>query len=138
MFSGPSITLISPPKKMPELQEESSEELVEKSVTDLYVAKKLVQLKQSADSRGIAFSLSFKTVKRLLSTKRCYYTGKLFSTGINSRSVDRLDSNLGYIEGTVVSCTIDINQKKANLTLEEIFMLSRKLKFVKKSKTLKK
>jgi hypothetical protein len=42
-------------------------------------------------------------------------------------SFDRVDSNKGYIEGNVVSCTVDINGKKSNLTVDEIKSLYEKL-----------
>lgn len=96
---------------------------------DLNVAKKLLQLKQSADSRNIEFNLSFFTVRRLLNTKKCYYTGLVFEeSGPLARSIDRVDSSLGYLEGNVVACTVDINSKKANITVEEIHQISRKIK----------
>ncbi len=105
-----------------------AEEIEPENLDDYYVAKKLVQLKQSADSRKIEFSLKFATVKRLLSTKTCYYTGKTFAkTGKNSRTIDRVDSSRGYVDDNVVSCTLEINSKKANLTSEEIFLLSRRI-----------
>ena len=106
----------------------SDTELDEKQITDYSIAKKLVQIKQSATSRGLQFDLSFKTVKKLLTTKKCYYTGKPFGKGVMDRSFDRVDSALGYVEGNVVACTIDINSKKANLTSLEIHQLSTKLK----------
>jgi hypothetical protein len=97
------------------------------ALTDYQVAKKLVQLKQSADSRGIEFSLSFKTVKKLMISQKCYYTGKRFTTGLNARSVDRVDSTIGYVDGNVVPCTVEINQKKSNLTHNEIVLLAKKI-----------
>ena len=102
---------------------------------DLIVAKKLLQLKQSADSRNIEFDLSFYTVRRLLSAKKCYYTGLIFEeTGPHARSIDRVDSSLGYLEGNVVACTVDINTKKANISVEEIHQISRKIKEYKRKK----
>ena len=115
------------PGPPPGIEAETVSERTEEKLTDYQIAKKLVQLKQSADSRGIPFELSFRTVKRLLNAEKCYYTGKPFGTGVNARSIDRVDSTKGYIEGNVVTCTIDINQKKANLTLEEIFCFARKI-----------
>ena len=44
-----------------------------------------------------------------------------------SRSFDRIDSAKGYVEGNVVACTVDINGKKSNLSLEEIECLYVKL-----------
>jgi len=56
------------------------------------------------------------------------YTGRTFENeGPYSRSIDRIDSAKGYIEGNVVSCTIDINGKKSNLSEEEIELLYKKI-----------
>lgn len=99
-----------------------------KEITDLEVAKKMLKIYQSAQDRGLEFGLSFPTVKNLLTYSQCYYTGKKFEEeGPFSRSFDRIDSAKGYIEGNVVSCTVDINSKKSNLSYEEIEMIYRKL-----------
>lgn len=104
-------------------------------LTDIIVAKKLIHLYQSAKDRGIEFNLSFNTVKRLLQTKRCFYTNVLFEeTGNYSRTIDRMDAAKGYIEGNVVACTQEINSKKTNLTGDEILLLAKKIRF---NKTLK-
>lgn len=95
---------------------------------DYVIAKKLISLKSSADSRGLDFDLKFATVKRLLKTKTCYYTGKKFTKGgTNARTVDRVDATKGYVEGNVVSCTLDINAKKSNLTIDEILLIAKKI-----------
>jgi len=97
-------------------------------ITDLEVAKKMLKIYQSAQDRGLEFSLSFLTVKSLLTYSQCYYTGKKFEEeGPFSRSFDRINSAQGYIEGNVVSCTVDINSKKSNLSYEEIEMIYKKL-----------
>ena len=103
---------------------------------DYYIAKKLVQLKQSADSRKIEFALKFKTVKKLLSAKTCYYTGKTFTKkGPGARSIDRVDATKGYTDDNVVACTTDINAKKTNLTVDEILVISKRVQMhQKKSK----
>lgn len=91
------------------------------ALTDLEVAKKMLKIYQSAVDRKLEFDLSFNTVKKLLLEPACYYTGKNFEeNGILARSFDRVDSDLGYVEGNVVACTVDINSKKSNLTFEEI------------------
>ncbi len=91
------------------------------TLTDLEVAKKMIKIYQSAADRNLDFDLSFNTVKKLLLEPSCYYTGKKFEeNGVYARSFDRVDSDLGYIEGNVVACTVDINSKKSNLTFEEI------------------
>ena len=91
-----------------------------KKIPDIEVAKKMINLQQSATSRGIEFDLSFETVKSLLLRTNCFYTEAVFEDeGKLAFSVDRIDSKKGYIEGNVVACTIDINGKKSNLTIDE-------------------
>ena len=118
---------ISAPVPKAETKEEIATDT--ENVMDLEVAKKMIKISQSASDRKLEFNLSFETVKKLLQFKRCYYTGRLFGAegGPDGRSFDRVDSSKGYIEGNVVACTIDINQKKSNLSLEEITCLYNKL-----------
>ncbi len=95
-----------------------------KKILDIEVAKKMINLQQSATSRNLEFDLTFNTVKFLMEQTTCYYTGVKFELdGKLAFSVDRVDPKLGYIEGNVVACTVDINSKKANLTIDEIFSL---------------
>ena len=92
-------------------------------ISDLDIAKKMIKISQSAQDRKLEFNLTFETVKRLMTEPRCYYTDKPFGVeenGLSARSFDRVDSSKGYIEGNLVAATVDINQKKSNLTIEEI------------------
>lgn len=98
-------------------------------VSDLEVARKMIKIHQSAADRKLHFDLSLETVRKLLTYKACYYTNREFDDdGPFSRSFDRVDSSKGYVEGNVVSCTVDINGKKSNLTFDEIAALYHKLK----------
>ena len=98
---------------------------------DLEVAKKLIKIHQSAVDRKLDFNLSFDTVRRLMGYRTCYYTGREFeSEGPYSMSFDRVDSSKGYIEGNVVACTVDINGKKSNLSIDEIKALYEKVVLV--------
>lgn len=95
---------------------------------DLEVAKKMLKINQSAIDRNLEFNLKFESVKKLMSYSTCYYTDRKFeSDGNYSRSFDRIDTSKGYVEGNVVACTIDINGKKSNLSLDEIECLYKKL-----------
>ena len=97
-------------------------------VSDLEVAKKMLKIYQSAQDRKLRFDLSFESVKKLLSHQTCFYTNRKFEEdGQFSRSFDRVDSAKGYVEGNVVACTIDINGKKSNLSMEEIECIYNKL-----------
>jgi len=105
-------------------------------LSDVEVAKKLLNIYQSAMDRKLEFNLSFESVKTLLRFQTCYYTGRKFEQeGPYSRSIDRIDSSKGYIEGNVVSCTVDINGKKSNLSDEEIELLYTKIVLHKKKET---
>jgi hypothetical protein len=117
------------PKKRP--NKVPNKRIVEPS--DVEVAKKLLNIYQSAMDRKLEFNLSFESVKTLLKFPACYYTGRRFDNdGPYARSIDRIDSNKGYIEGNVVSCTVDINGKKSNLSDDEIELLYNKIVLHKK------
>lgn len=117
------------PKKRP--NKVSNKRIVEPS--DVEVAKKLLNIYQSAMDRKLEFNLSFESVKTLLRFQTCYYTGRRFDNeGPYARSIDRIDSSKGYIEGNVVSCTVDINGKKSNLSDDEIELLYHKIVLHKK------
>jgi hypothetical protein len=97
-------------------------------IPDIEVAKKLVNIHSSAQSRNLEFDLSFEYVKKLLEYNTCFYTNVQFTEdGPNARSFDRVDNDKGYVIGNVVACTTDINGKKNNLTIDEIICLYKKL-----------
>jgi len=101
---------------------------MQRNQNDIEIARKMINLHQSASSRNLEFDLSFETVKNLISNTHCFYTNQEFEeNGKFAMSVDRLDSSKGYIEGNVVACTVDINAKKANLSVLEIKQLWDKL-----------
>ena len=97
-------------------------------IPDVEVAKKLVNINSSAQSRNLDFDLTFEYVKKLLEYSTCFYTNVTFTEdGPNARSFDRVDNDRGYVIGNVVACTTDINGKKNNLTIDEIICLYKKL-----------
>lgn len=90
---------------------------------DERTARKFLQLKQSADSRGIEFDLTLTGVRNLLNAKRCKYTGvKLTHETNNPRqlTVDRVDNTKGYVTGNVVACARSFNLRKGELTLDDL------------------
>jgi hypothetical protein len=124
--------MVKPKKKASKPQHNKNVE-----ISDVEVAKKLINIYQSAMDRKLEFNLSFESVKNLLRHQTCYYTGRKFEAeGPYSRSIDRVDSAKGYIEGNVVSCTIDINGKKSNLSEDEIELLYKKIVLPKKVKDI--
>jgi hypothetical protein len=127
----PKTTEAKPTEIKPDIKKKKATEK-EKTIeiTDIEVAKKMLKIFQSAVDRRLDFDLTFPTVKKLLTYKNCYYTNKEFVDDpghLYARSFDRVDSSKGYVEGNVVACTVDINQKKSNLTNEEITLLYNKL-----------
>ena len=107
-------------------------------ITDLDVAKKMINLKQSADSRGLKFDLSFLNLKKLMEQKKCFYTGKTFDkTQENTLSIDRVDNKIGYFDDNVVACTVEINRKKTDISIEEIEMIYLAIKRAKKGNSSK-
>lgn len=111
-------------------QEEVALPIVDKA-TDLEVCKKLVHLQQSAENRGLEFNLDIKTVRKLLNTKKCYYTGEPLFLNVgkrNSRTIDRVDNEKGYVIGNVVACSRWFNEAKNNLTVNQVILLHKGLK----------
>lgn len=94
---------------------------------DIEVAKKYAAVQQSAKTRGLVFDISFAEFKKIYNTKKCYYTGKRLMHGANF-SFDRVDNSKGYVSGNIVACDITFNHLKANLSLEQIDMLTKGIK----------
>ena len=112
---------------------EPKKEPIKPIISDVEVAKTLVNIHSSAQSRSLEFNLTFEYVKKLLEYNTCYYTNVIFTEeGGSARSFDRVDNDKGYVVGNVVACTIDINGKKNNLSIDEIVCLYKKLAYLKK------
>ena len=83
---------------------------------DSLVALKYLQKKQQAESRGIEFKLTLNDVKRLMKTKRCYYSGvELTLLDDTHISFDRKDSSVGYTVENTVACASIVNALKNSL-----------------------
>ena len=86
---------------------------------DVYIAQKLLWLKERADEKGIDFDLSLTSVRNLIRANQCYYTGEPLTDEVNhplQRTIDRIDCQRGYVKGNVVACSRYFNEKKGNLT----------------------
>ena len=93
---------------------------MQRPVTPRDVASKRKLLILSAKKRKIKFDLSKEDIEKLLTVKRCYYTGIRFkdSDKHRSRTIDRVDNSKGYEPGNVVACIAKVNFIK-NLLLED-------------------
>ena len=117
IVAGEELTIEVKEVVKPEVKEPTKKEIIKPTISDVEVAKKLVNIHSSAQSRNLEFNLTFECVKKLLDYNTCYYTNVQFTEdGIFARSFDRVDNDKGYVIGNVVACTIDINGKKNNLT----------------------
>jgi hypothetical protein len=95
-------------------------------VSDIEVAHKMCQISTSAKSRNIPFDMTFKKVKQLLLTKKCYFTNAELNNihnDDNQLTFDRVDNTKGYIDSNVVGCSKRFNTIKGNLTPTEIELL---------------
>lgn len=95
---------------------------------DVEVARRLISQYDRAKDRKIECSLSFPHMKRLLSAKHCYVTGREFGEGELTRTLERLDNSKGYVDNNVVACISRVNSGKNNLTPLEIKQLFNALK----------
>lgn len=97
---------------------------------ELMVCNKYINLQQNAEKRGIEFTLSLAKLRKLLSTKRCFYTNVEFvmDNAQLNRSIDRIDSSKGYTDDNVVACTVAVNNFKGNLSNEAIYCIASKLR----------
>ena len=98
---------------------------------DIQIAAKFVAKAKSSSDRNIPFMLSFSEYKRLLKTKKCYYTGVELTfekNQPNSFTIDRIDADRGYVPGNCVACSYIMNQKKKDLTMNDLRLMFRRLK----------
>ena len=57
-------------------------QITKSTISDVEVAKKLINIYQSAQDRKLQFNLSFDYVRRMLEYKTCYYTNKPFTEDV--------------------------------------------------------
>jgi hypothetical protein len=118
------------PKKYKNLSIEERKEKIKASsewakVNPLRV--KLLGARNRARSKGIDFDLDEEFVIKLYHNQngKCFYSGLPISIDFNDEvnifSIDRIDSNLGYLKDNVCLTNKHINTMKLNLTLEEFF-----------------
>lgn len=95
-------------------------------VSDIEVAKKMISIKHSADTRGIIFDMSLRRVRQLLNMNKCFITGvelNRVNGDDNQLTFDRLDNTKGYINSNVVACSLKMNRAKDSLTVDDIRLL---------------
>lgn len=91
--------------------------------SDNVINSKCKQIKKEAESRNKEFSLSDQEIKDII-TDCCHYCGTDISYGRKGKKpqingIDRIDSNIGYKKGNVVTCCTRCNIMKNNYKLGE-------------------
>lgn len=96
--------------------------------------------KSSAKSRGLAFDLSEEFMRKCIKNK-CFYCdgepsnlkklpilkGEDFIRTLAYQGIDRINSEMGYIEKNCVSCCITCNRMKNNLDQQGFFLHLKKI-----------
>ena len=77
-----------------------------------------IENKAKKSSRYIEYSITEDYIELLKQEYKDYYTG-LIPENYEDYSIDRIDSNLGYVEGNIVITTTRVNVAKNDMTTEE-------------------
>lgn len=102
---------------------------IEISTSTKNYGKRYLSKIQSTKDRGIEFKLTFKQYKKLLKTKRCVYTRKLFDTmSEGSLTLERVNNGKGYTKKNTVAVRKDINSFKDKLDFKDIISMCKFLK----------
>ena len=97
----------------------NSDEKTKDNIIAQYLLKKSSHCKRRR-SKILEYNLTADYIKELLLKQeyKDYYTG-LIPESYEDYSIDRIDSNLGYIEGNIVITTNRVNAAKNDMTTEE-------------------
>jgi len=80
-------------------------------MSDIKIAQWYVSKHQSAQTRGIEFSMSITALRNMAISTKCYFTGLPLCD--KTRTIDRVDNTKGYVKGNVVACHASFNNLKA-------------------------
>lgn len=88
---------------------------------DLYVMEKMQSKMKNARSRGIAFNMTFQSMKNICRAKKCYYTGLPMTKPRANEplrptdmTIERIDASKPYEKGNVVAVCYAANQLKSH------------------------
>jgi hypothetical protein len=97
-----------------------SNEKTQDNMIAQFLLKKSSHCKRRRRSKVLEYNLTLEYIKELLLKQeyKDYYTG-LVPENYEDYSLDRIDSNLGYIEGNVVITTNRVNAMKNDMSTEE-------------------
>lgn len=101
----------------------NSEEFLDCTL-DEYIAKRYIEKIANTKRRNIEFTLTFAQYKKLITTKKCYFTGIEMTVDydntsdsdkkpLNAFTLDRIDANIGYTNENTVACCHLMNYAKS-------------------------
>ena len=96
-----------------------SSEKTQDNIIAQFLLKKSSQCRRRRD-KVLEYNLTLEYIKELLLKQeyKDYYTGQV-PENYEDYSIDRIDSNLGYIEGNIVITTNRVNTMKNDMSTEE-------------------
>lgn len=96
------------------------------------VARRYCAMLKRAQDRGKEFNLNLTSIRNLLRTKKCPYTGITlqiyhYPPGTSqsmiprdSLSIERLDCDKGYVKGNVIAISHEANLARGDLSIQQI------------------
>jgi hypothetical protein len=97
------------------------------------IRRTLKDSKYRAGKKNIDFDLDFDYLRKLVLEQKalCFYTGSSFNLNdkLENMSLDRINSDKGYIKGNVVWCLAGINFLKFTRTYGETIKVCKQLVF---------
>ena len=97
-----------------------SSEKTQDNIIAQFLLKKSSQCRRRRRNKVLEYNLTLEYIKELLLKQeyKDYYTGQV-PENYKDYSIDRIDSNLGYIEGNIVITTNRVNAMKNDMSTEE-------------------
>lgn len=80
------------------------------------IARVFLAKKRDAAEKGIDFNLTLTSIRNILRSKKCYWSGVPIDIDMvngGKISIDRIDATKGYIVGNVVACSTEANKFKS-------------------------
>lgn len=96
----------------------SGQDFILASTNDSALAALYLYKVKNAAERGIEFTLTISDLKKIISKKSCYFTGRRFvndSESIDKITLDRIDNQIGYTKDNTVACCFWVNKMKNEL-----------------------
>lgn len=90
------------------------------SLERIQLAKCYKNKANNADSRGLEFDISILTFANIKAQKVCAYSGLPFGTGDDGLSIERIDNNVGYVDGNVIPVRNVLNSLRADYDIPQV------------------